>query len=253
MGAESHEQQISRELLRLGVESRLKNAPSYHWWNIGQGGRDIHKALDKALVSFVDTQRKGIQLTPEQEEAFKQLKEMYHNPLVNPYTLDMLNEDTEVSGGSPLWVDYGYEEGIFRLNSPEETTRQIKEYFHPINWKDFENASDWELFREVIPAMKSAEVKLEIYEDDRWLYDERSQRAAETLAYRIENVYRDKILPKRMEIIEQQYAILAEYEDRLDRGVDARRWLQGVLNKFANKQRKQRRATVKSAVEQLSS
>ena len=162
----------------------------------------------------------------------------------------MLNEDTEVSGGSPLWVDYGYEEGVFRLNNPGETTEQIKKHFHPINWKDFENASDWELMQEVIPAMKTARVRLEIYEDDRWLYDERSQRAAETLAYRIDNVYTGKILPKRMEIIEQQYAILAEYEDRLGRGVDARRWLQSVLNKFTNKQRKQRRATVKNAIEQ---
>ncbi|RTR21387.1 hypothetical protein [Deinococcus radiophilus] len=249
MGAESYEQQISRELIKLRVEKRLKGAPHFNWWEIGESGRTAHKGIDGALVSFTTLQRKGTKLTEEQEKALEQLKEMYYNPMINPYTLKMLNEDDKVSSGYPLWVDYGYEEGIFRLNEPEKTTEQIKNHFHPISWKEFENASDWELMREVIPAMKNTKVRLEIYEDDRWLYDERSQRAAETLAYRIEHVYGGNILPKKMEIVEQQYAILAEYDNRLGRGIDARRWIQAILKKLASTNKKPR-VTAQSAVEQ---
>lgn len=244
MAPETHEEQIARALLKLGVDNRLKGAPHYHWWEIGENNRNIHKGIDAALVSFHNIFVNGEKLTEQQEEAFSKLKELYYNPDVNAYTHDMLNEDEQSARGYPLYVDYGYEKGIFRLNEPEQTTQQIRDHFHPINWKEFENYTDWELMLEVIPSMKHAKVRFEMYQNQRWLHDERSQRAAETLAYRIENIYEDKQLPKRMPTTEQQYAILEEYDDRLERGVDARRWLQTVLASFSSKKRAKRRAAV---------
>lgn len=238
MPPETHEEQIARELLRLGVTSRLKNAPVYHFWEIGTAGRETHLGLDRAMVAFHSKQMRGEKFSEEQEAAYDQLKAMYFNPAVNPYTHEMMNEDEQTSAPRRLYVRYGYDKEDFKLTDPAETTRQIVDHFYPIRWPEFNELSDWELMREVIPAMQVARAQLKIYEEQRWLYDERSQRAAEVLAYRIQNVYKNRQLPERMNTTEQQRALFEEYMARLERGTNARRWFQETLSKLTKPRRK---------------
>ncbi|WP_027460664.1 hypothetical protein [Deinococcus murrayi] len=238
MPPETYEEQIARELLRLGVTSRLKNAPVYHFWEIGKGKREAHKGLDAALVAFQRREMDGEQLTPKEQDAYRQLRELFADPEVNPYTIQLYNEDNQTASLRRLYVRYGYDKEDFKLTDPAETTRQIVDHFYPIRWPEFNELSDWELMREVIPAMQVARAQLKIYEEQRWLYDERSQRAAEVLAYRIQNVYKNQQLPERMNTTEQQRAIFEEYAARLERGTNARRWFQEMLSKLAKPRRK---------------
>jgi len=238
MAPETYEEQVVRELLRLRVTSRLKNAPVYHFWEIGKGKREAHKGLDGALVAFQRREMSGEQLTPKEQQAYQQIRELFFDPEVNPYTIDLYNEDNQTASLRRLYVQYEYDKEDFKLINPSETTRQITEHFHPIRWPEFNELSDWELMREVIPAMQVARAQLGIYEEQRWLYDERSQRAAEVLAYRIQNVYKNQQLPERMNTTEQQRAIFEEYAARLERGTNGRRWFQETLAKLAKPLRK---------------
>lgn len=239
MAPETYDEQLARELMRLGVTSRLKNVPRYHFWEIGEGKREAYKGIDAALVAFQKREMRGEQLNPKEERAYQQLREMFSDPEINPYTHNLYIEDQEASSSRPLMVAYGYKGDSFVLSNPKETTTIIREHFHPIRWKEFEDYSDWELLREVIPAMQVARVYLGIYEEQRWLYDERSQRAAESLAYRIEKVYPRHQLPKSIRVGEQQKAVFEEYVYKLDRGTrtNARRWFQDTLAKLSGTRR----------------
>lgn len=239
MAPETYDEQLARELMKLGVTSRLKNAPKYHFWEIGEGKREAYKGIDAALVAFQKREMRGEKLNQKERKAYEQLRAMFYDPEINPYTQDLYNEDNETSSSKPLMVEYSYKKDFFVLSNPKETTSRIREYFYPIRWKEFEDYGDWELFREVIPAMQVARVQLSIYEEQRWLYDERSQRAAESLAYRIEKVYPRHQLPKSIQIGEQQKAVFEEYVYKLDRGTrtNARRWFQETLAKLSGTRR----------------
>lgn len=242
MPRESHEDQLSRELMRLGVTSRLKGAPPFHFWEIGTTGRETHLGLDSAMVAFHRKEMRGEKFSEEEQAAYDQLKAMYFNPAVNPYTHKMLNEDEQTSAVRRLYVQYGYDGPDFKLFDPARTTRQIVDHFYPIRWPEFNDASDWELMREVIPAMQVARAELRVYEEQRWLYDERSQRAAEVLSHRIHNVYPEQQLPERMKTTEQQRAIFEEYAAKLEKGTNPRRWVQEAWAKLTRNPRKPRKA-----------
>lgn len=227
---ETNKEKLTRELLLLGASSRLKGAPKFHFWEIGPGKRESHLGLDKALMSFHSRQLAGETLNESEKAMYKALRTAYFDPKVNAYTHEMMNEDEANSSKRLLYVRYIYDNENFVLDDPEETTKQIKDHFHPILWDDLALLSDWELMREVIPPMQTARVKLEVYENQRWLYDERAQQAAETLAWRIENQYPDKQLPKKMNTTLEQFRIFEGYSERLERGTDARRWLITTLN-----------------------
>ncbi|PIG95926.1 hypothetical protein [Deinococcus sp. UR1] len=239
MAPETYEEQLARELLRLGVTSRLKNVPTFHFWEIGKGKREAYRGLQSALVAFQRREMSGERLTPKEQGVYRQLKEWFADPEVNAYTMELQQQDEQTEGRRHLQVAYRYRRENFKLDRPAETTKQIVDHFYPIRWPEFNELSDWEIMREVIPAMQVARVDLKVYEEQRWLYDERSQRAAEVLAYRIQNLYVDQQLPELMKTTEQQRDIFEEYAARLERGTNARRWFQEMLSKL-NKPRKTR-------------
>lgn len=224
--------------MRLGVTSRLKGAPRFHFWEIGATGRELHLGLDRAMVAFHRKEMQGETFSDAEQAMYDHLKKGYFDPAVNPYTHQMLNEDTQTSAERRLYVQYGYDGPDFKLFDPAETTRQIVDHFYPIRWPEFNDASDWELMREVIPAMQVARAELRIYEEQRWLYDERSQRAAEVLSYR----YQNQQFQPSMSTTEQQRAIFEEYAAKLEKGTNPRRWVQEAWAKLTRNPRKPRRA-----------
>lgn len=237
MPAESHDQQLARELMRLGVTSRLKGAPKYHFWDIGEGKREAFKGLEAALIAFQKREMKGENLTPKEQAAYEQLRTMFADPEVNPYSMKLYNEDEQTSASRRLYVQYTYQAQFFVLTDSEQTAQQITEHFYPIRWAEFNEASDWELFREAIPAMQVARAQLKVYEEQRWLYDERSQRAAEVLSYRIQHKHRGKLKDK-LDTSEQQRKLFEEYSERLERGTNPRRWFQETVAKLTGASRK---------------
>lgn len=242
MPAESHQDQVARELMRLGVTSRLKGAPHYHFWEIGEAGRSTHLGLDAAMLAFHRRQMKGDAFNVAEQEAFKHLKAMYADPAVNPYTQAMHEADEHLRAARCMAVRYHYEGTDFVLTDSLETTGLLVDHFHPIRWPEFNEAADWELLREVIPAMQVVHVDLRIFEEQRWLFDERSQRAAETLTYRVRHLYPDQRLPERIATSDQDRDIFEEYVGRLERGTNARRWIQETLARLKAKPRKKRLA-----------
>ncbi|WP_197480529.1 hypothetical protein [Deinococcus radiodurans] len=106
MAPETYDEQLTRELMRLGVTSRLKNAPKFHFWEIGEGKREAYKGIDAALVAFQRREMRGEKLNQKEERAYEQLKEMFYDTEINPYTHNLYNEDQEASSSKPLMVGY---------------------------------------------------------------------------------------------------------------------------------------------------
>lgn len=63
------------------------------------------------------------------------------------------------------------------------------------------------------------------------MYDERSQRAAEALCFRLQATLPDAQLPAQVPATARQQAIFEDYAARLKRGTNPRRWFQDTINK----------------------
>lgn len=233
MAPETQAEQIERALKQLNVKGRLKGAPNYHIYEIGQDKRELYYTLDRVMGYFSKRHIDLNNLSEKEVGAFKTISGIFYDPEVNSYTMTMHNEDVEASQNRPLMVIYSHEKDTLILSEAEFTTQQITDHFHPIEWEEFRTDSDWEILREYIPAAQVANPRLEMYEEQRWMYDERSQRAAETLSYRIYRVYPEKRLPERILMDDVQHRMMQEYESKLRKGGNPRRWFQEMKAKLA--------------------
>lgn len=239
----SQPEQLARELMRLKTTHRLKGAPLFHFWEIGQGKRDLFLGLEQALIAFTRRERSGETFNPAEQAAFEQLKAFFADPNLNPYTPELLRQDQDTSALPHFAVPSTFDDDGLILADPVQVTRQLLDHFHPIRWTEFEDSSEWELLCEVLPALQIARVQLDTYADQRWLYDERSQRAAEALCFRVQATLPNAQLPARVPATAQQQAIFEDYAARLKRGTNARRWFQDTLNKQARLHQRHRNAS----------
>ena len=216
MSRTSHPDQLARELMRLRTTSRLKGAPILHFWEIGQGKRDLFLGLEQTLIAFTKRERSGETFNAAEQAAFEQLKALFADPDLNPYTPELLRQDQDISALPHFTVASTFDNDSLILADPAQVTRQLLDHFHPIRWSEFEDSSDWDLLCEVLPALQIARVQLDTYTAQRWLYDERSQRAAEALCFRVQAMLPDAQLPARVP------ATAASHLRRLRRPPEAR-------------------------------
>lgn len=231
MSRTSHPDQLARELMRLRTTSRLKGAPVFHFWEIGQGKRDLFLGLERALIAFTKRERSGEPFNPAEQAAFEQLKTLFADPDLNPYTPELLRQDQETSAHPHFAVSLTFEDDGLILANAAQVTQQLLDHFHPIRWTEFEESTVWDLLCEVLPALQIARVQLDTYAAQRWLYDERSQRAAEALCFRVQAMLPDAQLPAQVPATARQQAIFEDYAARLKRGANPRRWFQDTMNK----------------------
>ena len=71
------------------------------------------------------------------------------------------------------------------LQAPGLWEEFIRGHFLPLAWPELEEASDHELWSAVMPELPGLRVTVDTYVRQRWLVGERSQQAAEVLAYRL--------------------------------------------------------------------
>lgn len=102
----------------------------------------------------------------------------------------------------------------------------------------------WDLICEVLPALNAAQATLEIHLAQRWLYDERAQRAAETLAFRLTHTS-PGALHEPWTTSDEEVQIFEEYAARLSRGTQARRWMQEASKRFQKGRRTRRKKAAK--------
>ena len=133
---------------------RLRNRPTLHWFNIGEQARSRH-------INFHDT---------------------------TAYTIAQHVHDDQVTNKYLLKMHYSCDENqptpVLTLHQPRAAEQMLTTYFHPLDWPEYRDASVTELIERILPETDVVRPSLQIYEADRWM-SESSQRAAETLCYRI--------------------------------------------------------------------
>lgn len=229
-------EELEIQMQRSGVQgSRLKNAPTLHWWEIGERQRVVSRALHQLMVSLTDAEEQGRPtLTEGEKKLLEMTRQQFDDPAINVYTHAMLNED-EITRNNPfLRISYRYKGNYLVLDDPHGVTELLLKYFHPMNWGEFEGRTDWEMIREVIPPMQAARISLETYEQQRYLYDERAQRAAEHLAWRIVHMYDGQLPESYMTLDDAEQQAVDTYVSKLEKGQKPRRWWQAQLDKITD-------------------
>lgn len=213
---------LHRALQRLQASQRLKNAPILHAWQIGK----LDVEISFAVQNIADVWRRGAEqgtLTPGQMEYAARIQEFAENPKVTKYTPAWQQEDEAAMSVVRLRNDVTWEDDTLVFADPAAVTAQLSLHFHPILWPELMEASLWDLVLETVPPMQVARVHMGLKEEDRWLYDERSQRAAETLTWRLEQG--SLVLPAKLNAGSRGRKIFEDYLARLARGTHPRRWL----------------------------
>ena len=205
--------------MRLVVDDRLKNAPTYHLWNIGNHKRAILNGLQTALTGFTT---EHVPLTPAEKHAQQTLKALHADVEVNPYTEAMREHDRTLQQRPNFNVGYSLKDGQFRLHDTQSFHQQLQAAFHPIEWPEFRDDTLFSLLCAAVPPMITSRITLETYQTGRWLYDETAQRAAEALT---ERTLRTPI-PATMNVTDTEQTFFLEYEARLKRETNPRRWYQ---------------------------
>lgn len=226
----STQEYLARALLRLGCMERLKCAPAFHAVRLGPHRVALSAALERVLIGF---QKQG-PLTPHRERARTEVQATLADPEVCPYTPDLEREDQDTAATRPLRLPWAFQQDTLCLADPERAAQVLHAHFHPVAWPAFQDASLWDLLLEVLPASHAARPRPEMYVQDRWLYDERAQQAAETLCDRLTRTPDLLIAPVLVPPGGQR--VFEDYVARLDRGTKARRWLTETLKPPKRKQ-----------------
>lgn len=124
--------QLARKLMRLRTTSRLKGAPVFHFWEIGQGKRDLFLGLEQALIAFTRREGSSEAFNPAEQAAFEQLKTLFADPDLNPYTPQLLRQDQDTSALPHFTVASTFNDDCLILADPAQVTRQLLDHFHPI-------------------------------------------------------------------------------------------------------------------------
>lgn len=236
MAPKTKNEEISQMLRLHNVSSRLLGFPDLHITKMGELGRQQHETI-MAAASALD---RAAAVYPVNSARHSRLSGLAHEITadrdLNPYTFQMYNEDERAQYVN-MQIRYGYNPQGLTFDDPKEVEADIVRYFRPFDWPEFRGVALFGIFREIVPAMTVARATQEVYENQRWLYDETAQRAAEVLSYRLQYGDLQEGLPPVIPTDSVQ-ATVAEavgfFEvvvQKLLAGVDVRRWLRGKHSK----------------------
>jgi hypothetical protein len=222
MPREAHSDHLARALHRLGTSTRLKGVPALHALRIGAGRVEISLAMEHLLMIYQKHPD-----SPAVLEARAFFQSTVENPEVCPYTPDLEREDQAILATRPLRLPWSWGVEVLRLDDPEQAVRTLHAHFYPVAWEAFREASLWDLLLEVLPACAAARPRVTMLQENRWLYDERAQQAAETLCERLSRA--PDLLHDPVPVTAAQRQVFEAYAARLERATKARRWLMDTL------------------------
>lgn len=234
--AELIDEETRQKLRQYSLPSRLKGAPTHHFSALGELGQQQHLRIGSVCNAITEAAELYATTSPEFEKLNRLSNDLYNDVRLNPYTNEMALEDREVER-IQMYIPYRYDEKGLVLDFKDRTEKMINRYFHAIDWEEFRSASLFTLLKEIIPATTVVSLTAETYRSQRWLYDETAQRAAETLAYRLQYGSLKQGLPDSVptdalgEAVVGGQTIIEAITQRLRAGVDVRRWLKSTARK----------------------
>lgn len=208
--------------MRLGATRRVRGLPTLHASRWSAAKVAMTRDVERVILHLERVER-----TPDVDAFLTVARAALANPEICPYTPELEREDQDVAAQRPLRLAWRVLDGQFSLEHPDDARDVLLKHFHPIPWPAFAGVNLWTLLLEVVPAGWSAAPTADVYREDRWLYDERAQQAAEALAARLR--HEPDALHTPVEVSNQQTEVFEEYLARLSRGTNARRFLHESL------------------------